>query len=292
MFALIGPTASGKTGLGIELGKELGYSVVSLDSMAVYKEVDILSAKPTPEEREGVPHYGIDLVYPDQSFSVVQFFKVVEEAVKREGERLIIVGGTGFYLKSLIEGISPMPPISAEVKREAERRSYRELAEIDPAYCSKISPTDRYRIRRGWEIYLTTGLPPSRYFEENPPRSPFPHHFPIFEIAVERGELRKKIWKRTEEMFKKGLVDEVAYLEWKYRDRTLPALKSIGAREVLDYFNGRWGLEECRERVAIHTAQLAKRQQIFNRTQFPNRISRPLLELKREILRRAEKGEI
>jgi len=290
MFAIIGPTASGKTDLGIQLGKRLKMAILSLDSMAVYREVDILSAKPTLEEREGVPHFGIDLVYPDTPFDVIQFFQVVEQVIEEWEDRFIIVGGSSFYLKALISGISPFPKIEPEIAYEARRRSgkkgWKELAKIDPLFCQRITPTDRYRIARGWEIYLATGLAPTDYFRQNPPRSPFPYQFPIYEIRVDRARLREQIWKRTTQMFQKGLVDEVAYLEWKYRNRQLPALKGIGAREVLDYFNGKFELDKCREQVALHTAQLAKRQIIFNRTQFPDRIEEPLPKLFYTILNR------
>jgi tRNA dimethylallyltransferase len=288
MVALIGPTASGKSGLAIEIGREVGVPVLSLDSVAVYREVDILSAKPTPEEREGVPHYGIDLLPPNCRFDVAQFRDYFRKVVEETNGQLIIVGGSGFYLKSLIDGLSPFPPLTPEIRREGEQlareRGWEGLAEIDPEFARKIAPTDTYRIARGYQLWLATGLPPTRYFQLHPPEPILPKELPIFEITLPREELRRRIWARTRQMIARGVVDEVAYLEWKYRDRRLPALKGIGAREVLDYFDGKVSWEELPTAIATHTAQFAKRQITFNRHQFPNRISGTPAQLREKIL--------
>ncbi|MEO1941574.1 MAG: tRNA dimethylallyltransferase, partial [Campylobacterales bacterium] len=210
------------------------------------------------------------------------------QVVEETGGRLIIVGGSGFYLKSLIDGISPFPPLSPEIRREGERlareRGWRGLAEIDPEFARKIASTDIYRIARGYQLWLATGLPPTRYFEGHPPEPILPKELPIFEITLPREELRNRIWARTRQMIARGVVDEVAYLEWKYRDRRLPALKGIGAREVLDYFDGKLSWGELPTAIATHTAQFAKRQITFNRHQFPNKISGTPSQLKPKIL--------
>jgi inosine-5'-monophosphate dehydrogenase len=151
-------------------------------------------------------------------------------------------------------------------------------------YANKISPNDTYRIQKGFEIYLATNLPPTEYFKNNPP-IPIIKNLPIFEIEVDRQTLRERINLRTKKMFEKRLIDEVAYLEYKYRDRRLPALKAIGVKEVLDYFNGIYDKEKLFEKIVTNTARLAKRQQIFNKTQFPNKISAPLEKLEKIILK-------
>lgn len=290
MLAIIGPTASGKSELAVEIAEKVGYSILSLDSLAVYKEVDILSAKPTPEERRGVPHYGIDLLFPNQPFDITKFISLFRQVQGEVGERVIIVGGSGFYLKGLIEGLSPFPPISPQIRKEAEKWNWDVLSQIDPTFAKKISPSDRYRIRRGAEIYLATGLPPTHYFQKNPPIKLLSKPLPIFEISLPREVLRERIWKRTKKMFQRGIIDEVAYLEWKYRDRELPSLKAIGAREILDYFNGDYTRREVEEKIAVNTSRLAKRQTTFNRTQFPNRISLPPSQLKEAILESLKKS--
>jgi tRNA dimethylallyltransferase len=134
------------------------------------------------------------------------------------------------------------------------------------------------------QIYLATSTPPSLYFKNNPPKPVIPE-IQIFEIATLRNVLRERIKIRTDKMFKAGLIDEVAYLEKKYRDRRLPALKAIGIKEVLDYFNGKYDLNELKEKIITNTARLAKRQQTFNKTQFKNKISAPLENLEEIILK-------
>jgi len=281
LFAIIGPTASGKSEIALKLAKKLNYEILSLDSLSIYKEIDIASAKPSKKELKEVKHYGINEVYPNEKFNVNKFIKIYK---KIPHKNIIIVGGTGFYLKAMIEGISPMPEITDEIKKQAKKLNYEFLKKIDPLFVSKISSNDTYRIQKGIEIFLATNLPPSQYFKKHPPIPILPE-IPIFEIEISRDDLRKRIKTRTEKMFKKGLIDEVAYLEKKYQDRRLPALKAIGIKEVLDYFNGKYSFEELKEKIITNTARLAKRQQIFNKTQFPQKISAPLKNLEEIILK-------
>jgi tRNA dimethylallyltransferase len=280
LFALIGPTASGKSDLAIKLAKKLNYEILSLDSLSIYKEIDISSAKPSTQELKEVKHYGINEIYPNEKFDVSKFIEIYK---KIPHKNIIIVGGTGFYLKAMISGISKMPKISEEIKKEAKKLNYEFLRKIDPIYAAKIFPNDTYRIQKGLEIYLATKIPPTEYFKQNPP-IPIIKNLPIFEIEVDRKTLRERINLRTKKMFEKGLIDEVAYLEYKYRDRRLPALKAIGVKEVLDYFNGIYNKDTLFEKIITNTARLAKRQQIFNKTQFPEKISAPLEKLEQIIL--------
>lgn len=281
MFALIGPTASGKSDLAIKLAQKLNYEILSLDSLSIYKEIDIASAKPSKDELSSVKHYGINEIYPNEKFDVTKFIDIYK---KIPHKNIIIVGGTSFYLKAMIEGISKMPNISEEIKKEASKLNYDFLKKIDPSFASKISPNDTYRIQKGIEIFLATSIPPSLYFKQNPP-IPVISDIPIFEISVDRHILRERIKKRTEKMFKEGLIEEVAYLEKKYRDRRLPALKAIGIKEVLDYFNGKYDLQTLKEKIITNTARLAKRQRTFNKTQFKNKTSAPLEKLEEIILK-------
>ena len=280
MFALIGPTASGKSDLAIKLAKKLNYEILSLDSLSIYKEIDIASAKPSKEELKEVKHYGVDEIYPNEKFDVTKFIEIYKNIPHKN---IIIVGGTSFYLKVLIDGISPMPEISEEIKKEAKKFTYEKLKQIDKEFASKISKNDTYRITKGAEIYLATNLPPTKYFKLNPPKPILPN-IPIFEIDVDRNTLRERIIKRTKKMFELGLIDEVAFLEAKYKDRRLPALKAIGIKEVLDYFNGIYDKNTLFEKIVTNTARLAKRQQTFNKTQF-NTIKAPLEKLEDIILK-------
>jgi tRNA dimethylallyltransferase len=281
LFALIGPTASGKSDLAIKLAKKLNYEILSLDSLSIYKEIDIASAKPSKEELKEVKHYGINEIYPNEKFDVSKFIEIYKSIPHKN---IIIVGGTSFYLKAMISGISKMPEINEDIKKEAKKLNYEFLRKIDPIYAAKISPNDTYRIQKGLEIYLATKMPPTEYFKQNPP-IPIIENLPIFEIEVDRKTLRERINLRTKKMFEKGLIDEVAYLEYKYRDRRLPALKAIGVKEVLDYFNGVYNKDTLFEKIITNTARLAKRQQIFNKTQFPEKISAPLERMEELILK-------
>ncbi len=279
MIALIGPTASGKSDLAIKFALKYGYEILSLDSLSIYKEVDIASAKPSKEELNLVKHYGINEIYPNEKFDVMKFIEIYE---KIKDKKIIIVGGTSFYLKAMLSGISPMPKISDEIKKEVLKYDYSFLKKIDSEYASKIKAQDSYRIQKGLEIYFATNTPPSKYFKLNPPK-PVIQNCKIYEIAVDRSVLRERIKIRTQKMFELGLIDEVAYLESKYRDRTLPALKAIGVKEVLYYFNGMYDKDTLKEKIITNTARLAKRQQTFNKTQFKDKVSLPLEELYKEL---------
>ena len=280
MIAIIGPTASGKSDLAIEFALKYGYEILSLDSLSIYKEIDIASAKPSKEELNLVKHYGINEIYPNEKFDVMKFIEIYQ---KIKDKKIIIVGGTSFYLKAMLNGISKMPKISEEIKKEALKYDWEFLNKIDSEYASKIKPQDKYRVTKAIEIFLSTNQIPSNYFKENPP-TPIIKNCQIYEIAVDRSVLRERITKRTQKMFEMGLIDEVAYLESKYRDRRLPALKAIGIKEVLDYFNGVYDKKTLKEKIITNTARLAKRQQTFNKTQFKDKISLPLEKLRKNLL--------
>ncbi|WP_456480771.1 tRNA (adenosine(37)-N6)-dimethylallyltransferase MiaA [Nautilia sp.] len=280
MFAIIGPTASGKSDLAIKLALKLNYEILSLDSLSIYKEIDIASAKPSKAELSSVKHYGVNEIFPDEKFDVMKFIEIYRKIPHRN---IIIVGGTGFYLKAMLEGISEMPEINDTLKKEASKKNYDFLKSVDPMFASKISPNDTYRIQKGIEIYLATNIPASEYFKKNPPKPVLPE-IPVFEIEVDRNILKERIKIRTDKMFEAGLIDEAAYLEKKYKDRRLPALKAIGIKEVLDYFNGKYDLNSLKQKIITNTSRLAKRQQTFNKTQFKNRISAPLEELEEIII--------
>ncbi|WP_456430066.1 tRNA (adenosine(37)-N6)-dimethylallyltransferase MiaA [Nitratifractor sp.] len=291
-IALIGSTASGKSSLALELARNHHGIILSLDSLALYREIDIASAKPTKDERGEIPHYGIDLLSPSENFNVTKFLTLYQESSQRslkENRPLIIVGGSSFYLKMLIEGISPLPPLSGE-KRSALNsllddlsQAHKYLSNIDPLYSAKISSKDRYRIEKGLQVYFSTGIPPSQHFALHPPQSPLQNSMPIFEIRRSRSELRQRISLRTKKMFDQGLIDEVAGLEYRY-GRSPNAMKAIGIREVLDYFDGRINRKGLEEKIVINTARLAKRQETFNRSQFRNVIRGDIDTIRKKIV--------
>ncbi len=290
-LAIIGPTASGKSDLAIKTAQKLDAYILSIDSLSIYKEIDIVSAKPSKSELNEVKHFGINEIYPDQYFSVdifIDLYKKVKKICINENKNLIIVGGTSFYLKSLVNGLSTLPIINDAVKKEVAislnelERSYEMLLKLDEKYMQKIAPTDSYRIEKALLIYKASGKTPSDWFEINPPISII-ENLKVFNIAVDRGILRSRIKDRTSKMFDLGLIDEVCYLEQKYT-REPNSMGAIGIVEVLDYLDAKSTKEQMLELISIHTAQLAKRQQTFNKTQFKNIISAPLEELESIIL--------
>ncbi|MCK9472665.1 tRNA (adenosine(37)-N6)-dimethylallyltransferase MiaA [Sulfurimonas sp.] len=293
-LAIIGPTASGKSDLAIKIAKKINAYILSIDSLSIYKEIDIVSAKPSPLELQEVKHFGINFLYPDEYFSVeifINLYKEVTHACKRDKKNLLIVGGTSFYLKSLISGLSDIPKVTTQTTLQVEQKlknlknCYDFLYKLDEEYMKKIASNDRYRIEKALLVYEASKLTPSEWFRQNPPK-PVIKNLPIYNIDVPRDILRQRIAKRTTKMLSSGLIDEVCHLEQKYT-RLPNAMNSIGIVEVLEYLDGKVTKEEMVENISTHTAQLAKRQQTFNRTQFENIISAPLEELQETIFRLA-----
>jgi len=275
-LALIGPTASGKTALAVTLAKALDAVILSLDSLALYKEIDIASAKPTPQEREGIRHFGIDHLLPDAPFDVTTYLALYQETLafaEQENKGLIIVGGTSFYLKMLLEGISDLPAISPKSREKSSQalqhlsKSYAMLSSLDPDYMRQIKPADRYRIEKALNIYFETGLTPSVYFAQHPPIPVIQGSLPLYQINMERSVLRERIALRTEGMIAEGLIDEVCRLEHRY-GRAPHCMKAIGIKETLAFLDGVYDKLVLSEQITAHTAQLAKRQETFNRSQF------------------------
>ncbi len=293
-LALIGPTASGKTALSIKMAQQMNAYILSLDSLSIYKEIDIVSAKPTLEERVGIVHFGMDYLYPDESFDVTTFIRLYHEVRRHcleDGKNLVIVGGTSFYLKMLIEGISVLPSISNETKAKTItylqdlQKSYEWLYSLDKLYMSNIESNDPYRIEKALNIYLETGLTPTQYFKKFPPQPTVTEPLPIYQIDIKRDTLRERIALRTKLMVKDGLIDEICMLEKKY---TLApnCMKSIGIKETLAYLDGRYDKNMLIEKITTNTARLAKRQTTFNNSQFNNVIKGSVKELENILLRR------
>ena len=290
-LAIVAPTASGKTALSIDLAHKIDAVILSLDSLAVYKQIDIASAKPSVEERDGIVHFGIDKLYTHEKFDVVEFineYKNAKEYAIENGKNLIIVGGTGFYLKSMIDGLSPFPKLSENTisivkeKMVNIKKVYNELNIKDNRYMKNISSNDKYRIQKALEIYIQTNQVPSSYFEQNRP-TPIINNIDIFEIETNVDKLRDRIKLRTKQMIKNGIIDEVIFLEKEYT-RKPNAMSSIGIVETLDYLDGKITKEQLEEQIFIHTSQLAKRQRTFNKSQFGHIYKENLENLEKKIL--------
>jgi len=284
-IAIIAPTASGKTALSIKLAHETDSIIVSLDSLAIYKQIDIASAKPTLEERDGIIHFGIDEIYPDEKFDVIKFIDIYNRAKQyalSNNKNLIIVGGSSFYLKMMIDGISPTPTITKEqksiidlkIQNNSTNDLHKFLYNIDEKYMKNIKINDSYRIQKALEIYISTNQKPSIYFTNNK-AVPIIQNINIYEISWAVDELRDRIRQRTKIMINDGLINEVIFLEKKYK-RDIAPMNSIGIKEALEYIDGKINKNQLEEKIVIATAQLAKRQRTFNKGQFSDVCKLPL----------------
>jgi tRNA dimethylallyltransferase len=290
-IAIIGPTASGKTALSIEVAKKKNAIILSLDSLAVYKQIDIASAKPLEDEREGIKHFGIDEIYPNENFDVSTFIDLYKKAKAyaiENKKNLIIVGGTGFYLKALIDGISYMPPLTLgqenKLKKDLENISsvYEKMLALDPTYMENIESNDIYRIEKAYSLYLSSNLIPSEYFKKYP-KEPIAPNLKVYEILWDKEILRDRISKRTQIMLDDGLIDEVIFLEKTYT-REPSCMNSIGISETLDYLDSKITKKQLHEKISQNTARLAKSQRTFNKGQFKEIFSDELEQIRQKIL--------
>ena len=284
-LAIIGTTASGKTALSLEIANKTNSIILSLDSLCVYKEIDIASAKPTKIERGDIVHFGIDEVFPNEKFDVIEFlnlYKNAKEYAEKNMKNLIIVGGTGFYLKALVDGISDGLKENTNLDMSLND-AYNLLYSLDKEYMQKIEPNDKYRVEKAYSIYKQSGLTPSEYFLKNPKIALSPN-LPIFEILWEKDELINRISLRTKQMIKAGLIDETIYLEKKYT-RAPNCMSSIGIVETLEYLDGKISKQELEDKIIQNTLKLAKRQNTFNKGQFTNRVSNIIPSLNSEIIK-------
>lgn len=284
-LAIIGTTASGKTALSLEIANKTNSIILSLDSLCVYKEIDIASAKPTKIERGDIVHFGIDEVFPNEKFDVIEFlnlYKNAKEYAEKNMKNLIIVGGTGFYLKALVDGISDGLKENTNLDMSLND-AYNLLYSLDKEYMQKIEPNDKYRVEKAYSIYKQSGLTPSEYFLKNPKIALSPN-LPIFEILWEKDELINRISLRTKQMIKSGLIDETIYLEKKYT-RGPNCMSSIGIVETLEYLDGKIDKKSLEDKIIQNTLKLAKRQNTFNKGQFTNRVSNIIPSLNSEIIK-------
>ncbi|MBZ7931415.1 tRNA (adenosine(37)-N6)-dimethylallyltransferase MiaA [Campylobacter sp. RM12910] len=261
-IAIIGTTASGKTHLANLLAKNFDAVILSLDSLCVYKEINIASAKPSKEELENFHYFGINLISVNEHFNVDLFIKEYQKAkefAKLKNLPLIITGGTGFYLKTMIDGLSQK---IEEIKTDLSNDEiYSLICKIDPDF--KIEKNDTYRLKKWLSIYEITKEIPSIFLKQTRKQGIL-KNIEIYEIIWERNLLRDRIKIRTEKMLKNGLLEEAKELFSKFHHDT-KALNCIGLKECKEYLNGKISLNELENLITTHTAQLAKRQRTFNK---------------------------
>lgn len=269
LICILGPTATGKTALGIALAQLLDGEVVSADSMQVYRHMDIGTAKPKPEEMMGVRHYMLDVCEPDEDYSVARYVEDADTCVAdilRRGKTPIIVGGSGLYIDALISGRSfmerPDSGLREELTRKAEDEGIDAVREIlrvnDPASYAALHPNDKKRIIRAAEVFLQTGSPISAHNEVT---SALPPKYDALKIGLtfsDRETLYSRIDMRVDKMLEDGLIDEVKSLLPRFRKGT--AMQAIGYKEPLMYLRGECGLNEAMELLKRESRRYAKRQ--------------------------------
>lgn len=270
VIVICGPTASGKTSLGVKLAKKIDGEIVSCDSMQIYKDMTIGTAKPTYEERKEAVHHLVDFVYPNERYSVAEYKKDAEnitEQIIQRGKKPIIVGGTGLYLNSLVYGID-YPNIETDLKyreelenrveKEGLENLYNEAKKIDEKAIQKISLNDKKRILRILEIYHTTGKTKTEIEEISRKNGP-KYDYIIFVLNMERSILYDRINKRVDLMIKDGLIEEVKSLLEKYKEFPT-AMQGLGYKEVVEYLENKLTKDEMIEKIKQETRRYAKRQ--------------------------------
>jgi tRNA dimethylallyltransferase len=272
---LTGATASGKTEVSIEMARLLNAEIISLDSMAIYRGMDIGTAKPSHEQRSEIPHHLLDICDPDESFSVSQYrdraLQAID-AIRSRNHDVIFVGGTALYLKSLLRGLFEGPPADWNFRNEVQQEIedlganflHQRLEMIDPVAAHNLHPNDHRRIIRALEVYRATGKPISHWqmqFDEGRDAE----SCKVFTLRHPRAALHERIELRVEEMFARGLVDEVAGLLNKHVHLGRTAGQAVGYREVIEHLQHDTPLEESIENVKSRTRKFARHQETWFR---------------------------
>lgn len=270
IIVICGPTASGKTLLSIELAKKVDGEIVSCDSMQIYKDMSIGTAKPTNEEMQGIKHYLIDIISPEQRYSVSDYKRDAKKAIREiieKGKTPIVVGGTGLYIDSLIYEIE-YPEIEFDeqyrekleklVQKEGLEKLYNKAKQIDPQAMEKISKNDKKRILRILEIYNATGKNKTEQEIESR-KQEVEYDYYVYAITWEREKLYERINKRVDSMINNGLIEEVQEVLQKYNNFPT-AMQGLGYKEVVEYLNGLCSKNEMIEKIKMETRRYAKRQ--------------------------------
>ncbi|MEA5488731.1 MULTISPECIES: tRNA (adenosine(37)-N6)-dimethylallyltransferase MiaA [Pseudanabaena] len=269
LIVILGATATGKTSLAIALAKHLNAPILSADSRQVYRHFDIGTAKPNIEERQGVPHYLIDIIEPDQTLTLADYQDQAQTLIAKfhaEGITPILVGGSGLYIKAITAGlkiprVAPQPELRSQFEELGQNYCYQVLKQVDPMGATKIHANDQIRTWRSLEVFYVTGHPLSEQQYEQPPS------YPIVQIGLDCQDLdayRKLVSDRTEQMFLNGWLDEIRDLQKLY-GKDLPLLKTLGYGEMSDYLDNKTDLETAKLLTVTHTCQFAKRQRTWFR---------------------------
>lgn len=270
IIIVCGPTASGKSDLAIRLAKQLDAEIVNADSMQIYRGMDIGTAKIAPDLQQGIPHHLIDVVDPDQFFSAADFIDAADRAISEiiaRGKRVIVVGGTGLYIRALLHGLVDSPSGAGEIRSQLHQEAellghvamWEKLREVDPKLAAQTHPNNLVRIIRALEVYRMTGVPLSSYQHQHG-FSRERYQSLRIGIKTDRKQLYERIEVRVDKMLADGLLDEVKNLLAKGYSPDLKSMRSIGYKEVISFLNGRYSLEEAIRLIKRDTRHYAKRQ--------------------------------
>lgn len=270
LIAIVGPTATGKSSLAMELAQELGGEIVNADALQVYQGFDIGTAKPTQEERTAIPHHLVGFKSPQEPFSAGEFVRLARKALSEISERdriPFVVGGSGLYLKALLEGIHEIPPVDCSVREELRSRFAAEglealradLARLDPVTEARLASGDRQRILRALEVAISTGRPLSSWISSEPTENKGLEATKIG-LTLPRPVLYDRIQDRVESMLRAGWLNEVESLKEQGFTGDEPAFQAIGYRQLWSHLQGLMTLSETAEAIAVATRRYAKRQ--------------------------------
>lgn len=278
VLAVVGPTASGKTALGVALAEQFGGEIISADSMQIYKGLDVGTAKVTPEETCGIPHHGVDILQPDEPFSVADFTALagaLEHEISSRGHLPILVGGTGLYVQSFLYGVrfaAEKTPdglreqLAAELNEKGPEAMYAELQAVDPEAAAGIHPNNHVRVLRALEHYRATGKKLSEQKADSlPPEKPYRSLILGLDFP-ERAQLYRRIDLRVDQMMEQDLLNEAKRV-WEHRDTYKTAAQAIGYKEFFPYFAGESALAPCVEKLKQASRNYAKRQLTWFRRQ-------------------------
>ena len=270
LICIVGPTAVGKTEIAIQLAQHLDAEIMSLDSRQIYRGMDIGTAKPTPDQRQAVPHHLIDCVDVDQTFSVAEYQRLADTAIaeiRERGKRTMAVGGAGLYFRGIIDGLFDGPGADAEIRAKLQREAdehgnvalHERLRRCDPETANRVHPNNLVRVIRALEVYELTGKPISslqQQWKMNEPRYPFR----AFGLNMPREVLYRRIEERVDRMVEAGLIEEVKGLLDQGYPRNCVAMQSFGYKELIDYLDGKRTLDEAIALLKQNTRRFAKRQ--------------------------------
>jgi len=272
---LAGPTAVGKTEVSLDLARRLGAEIVALDSMTLYRGMDIGTAKPDPSARAAVPHHLLDILSPDEEFSLADYVCAAETSCREivsRGHVPLFVGGTGLYLRAVLRGIFQGPPADWGIRRrwtefaqlEGEAALHARLRQVDPSLAAKLHPHDVRRVIRGLEVFELTGSPLSEQ-QRQPPLPEEERPVRVYWLHPPREWLRARIDRRVRDMFDHGLVEEVVRLREADRPLSRTARQALGYRETIEHLDGRLSLADAIDLIQTRTRQFAKRQHTWFR---------------------------